>query len=65
MANISIQDLSNTISELIDLDTEQQSAIESALNRAVSAKDINGGKIEPILAGFMYPFPPNPPIDFC
>lgn len=44
MANISIHDLSITISELVDLDQEQQSAIESALNRAISAKDITGGK---------------------
>jgi hypothetical protein len=65
MANISIHDLSVTISELVDL--EQQSAIESALNRAISAKDITGGNkvIDPILAGFIYPFPPKPPAELC
>jgi hypothetical protein len=66
MANISIQDLSITISELVDLDLEQQYAIESALNRAISAKDISGGQsvvVRPaILAGFIQP---SPPIDFC
>jgi hypothetical protein len=67
MANISIHDLSITISELVDLDTEQQNAIESALNRAISAKDITGGhKVPvPILAGFIYPLPPKPPIEIC
>jgi hypothetical protein len=64
MANISIHDLSITISELVDLDIEQKSAIESALNRAISAKDITGGKlIDPILAGFIYPVPPKPPAE--
>jgi hypothetical protein len=67
MANISIHDLSITISELVDLDTEQQNTIESALNRAISAKDITGGNkvIDPILAGFIYPFPPKPPAELC
>jgi hypothetical protein len=44
MANISIHDLSITISEFFDLGSEQQSAIESALNRAISAKEILGGQ---------------------
>ncbi len=43
MANISIEDLSLTISELIDLEPNQQNLIESAVNRAISAKDITGG----------------------
>jgi hypothetical protein len=63
MANISIHDLSITISELVDLDTEQKSAIESALNRAISAKDITGGyKVPPIIiAGGLFPMPPKAP----
>jgi hypothetical protein len=66
MANISIHDLSITISELVDLESEQQNAIESALNRAILAKDITGGnKIVPILAGFIYPLPPKPPTELC
>jgi hypothetical protein len=43
MANISIEDLSLTISELVDLEPEQQNLIESAVNRAIAAKDITGG----------------------
>lgn len=60
MANISIRDLSSIISELVDLDAEQQSTIESALNRAVSAKDIAGGiGAKPItIAGGIFPMPP-------
>ena len=59
MANISIQDLSITISELIDLDSSEQSTIESAVNRAISAKDISGGKlVNPLLAGFISPIGP-------
>ncbi len=42
MANISIHDLSITISELIDLD-DGQNEIELALNRALSAKEVSGG----------------------
>jgi hypothetical protein len=66
MANISIKDLSTTISELVDLDLEQQHAIESALNRAVTAKDIAGGFGVPTIAGGIFPMPttddslPNP-----
>jgi hypothetical protein len=44
MSNISINELSQTISELIDLDLDQQSLIESAIDRAISAKDITGGR---------------------
>ena len=43
MANISIDELSLTIAELIDLDPDQKSTIESAVTRAISAKDIVGG----------------------
>jgi hypothetical protein len=43
MANISIEDLSFTISELINLEPNQQNLIESAVNRVISAKDITGG----------------------
>jgi hypothetical protein len=57
MANISIYDLSITISELVDLDADQQSTIESALNRAISAKDISGGA-NPAIAGGIF-FPPT------
>jgi hypothetical protein len=42
MANISIRDLSITISKLIELD-DLQNEIELALNRAVSAKEVSGG----------------------
>jgi hypothetical protein len=44
MAQISISELSQTISELIDLDTEQQSLITSAIDRAMDARQIVGGK---------------------
>jgi hypothetical protein len=44
MSNISINELSRTISELIDLDLDQQSLIEAAVDRAISAKDITGGR---------------------
>ena len=44
MSNISINELSQTISELIDLDLDHQSLIESAVNRAIAAKDITGGR---------------------
>jgi hypothetical protein len=57
MANISIDDLSLTISELIDLQPNQQNLIESAVNRAISVKDITGG--------FVYykdQFAPPPPV---
>jgi hypothetical protein len=43
MANISIEDLSLTISELVDLEPEQQNLIELAVNRVIAAKDIIGG----------------------
>jgi hypothetical protein len=65
MASISINELSLTISELVDLDPEQQNLIESAVNRAISAKDIVGGAYYspdlPKLAGAMAPPPPKPP----
>lgn len=44
MSKISINELSQTISELIDLDLDQQSLLESAVDRAISAKDIVGGR---------------------
>jgi hypothetical protein len=44
MANISIKDLSLTISEIVDLEPDQQNLIESAVNRVISAKDITGGQ---------------------
>jgi hypothetical protein len=44
MSNISINELSQTISELIDLDLDQQSLIESAVDRAIAAKNITGGR---------------------
>jgi hypothetical protein len=44
MSNISINELSRTISELIDLDLDQQNLIASAVDRAISAKDITGGR---------------------
>jgi hypothetical protein len=58
MANISIEDLSLTISELIDLEPNQQNLLESAVNRAISAKDIVGGQVQsgprlPILVGLI------------
>jgi hypothetical protein len=71
MANISIEDLSLTISELVDLEPDQQNLIESAVNRAISAKDITGGQVQsgprdrlPILVGLIVPPPPcnNPTI---
>ena len=43
MANISIEDLSFTISEIVDLEPEQQNLIESAVNRVIAAKEITGG----------------------
>jgi hypothetical protein len=43
MANISIEDLSFIISEIVDLEPEQQNLIESAVNRVIAAKDITGG----------------------
>ncbi len=75
MPNISINELSHTISELIDLDLEHQSLIESAVNRALAAKDIIGGGAygypKPIINGkIINPHPiingtvinPHPPI---
>jgi hypothetical protein len=44
MANISIEDLSFIISEIVDLEPEQQNLIESAVNRVIAAKDITGGQ---------------------
>lgn len=43
MANISINELSQTISELVNLDADQQKLIELAVDRAISTKDIVGG----------------------
>jgi hypothetical protein len=62
MANISVRDLSNAISELLDLelvDLDQQSTIELALNRAISAQEIVGGLRDtdypPMLCGIVCP----------
>jgi hypothetical protein len=44
MSTISINELSQTIAELIDLDLYEQSLIQSAVDRAISAKDITGGR---------------------
>lgn len=61
MANISIDELSLTISELVDLDPKQQTLIESAITRAISTKDIVGGKTDPrIVMGST-----KPPGDVC
>jgi hypothetical protein len=66
MANISIEELSQTISELIDLDRDQQSLIASAVDRAIAAKDITGGGriCPPIINGKIVCNPPltHPPI---
>ncbi len=46
MAKISIQELSLTISQLVDTDPSQQHLVESAVIRAISAQEaqaINGG----------------------
>jgi hypothetical protein len=60
MAQISISELSQTISELIDLDTEQQSLITSAIDRAMDARQIVGGKSTrhlPMVNGRIRPAP--------
>ena len=57
MANISIDELSLTIAELIDLDPDQKSTIESAVARAISDKDIVGGKGAAVIAGKIRPPP--------
>jgi hypothetical protein len=66
MSNISIDELSQTISELIDLDLDQQSLIASAVDRAIAAKDITGGGriCPPIINGKIACNPPltHPPI---
>jgi hypothetical protein len=43
MAHISISELSQTISELIDLDADQQSVLGSAIDRALDARKVVGG----------------------
>ncbi len=62
MANISIGELSLTIAELIDLDPDQKSTIESAVTRAISVKDIVGGQavVPPIVIGIV-----TPPDNLC
>lgn len=62
MTQISISDLSQIVSELIDLDLEQQSSIVTAIDRALDARQIVGGKSlpKPIVAGGIRPAPqPN------
>ncbi len=43
MSQISISELSQTISELIDLDADQQSLMTAAIDRAIDARNIVGG----------------------
>jgi hypothetical protein len=60
MKKISIADLSHTISELIDLDADSESLVASAIDRALSAKEIKGGTsvaINPTIAGGITPAP--------
>lgn len=57
MASISINELSQTISELVDLDADQQSLLKSAVDRAISTKDIVGGQASTIIAGGIKPIP--------
>lgn len=60
MANITIQELSLTISQLVDLDPSQQHLIETALDRAIAAqdlKDIVGGIQLPSLITNRFPRP--------
>jgi hypothetical protein len=69
MANISIDELSLTIAELIDLDPDQKSTIESAVTRAISVKDIVGGQAA-VIAGKIMPPPVvigivTPPNNLC
>lgn len=55
MANISINELSSSISELVDLDTNQQGLVESAIARAISAqeaKNIVGGSQALTMGGY-------------
>lgn len=62
MAQISISELSQTISELIDLDPQQQSLMTSAIDRAIDARQVVGGKSlggTPLLAGGITPAPPD------
>jgi hypothetical protein len=44
MAQISISELSQSISELIDLDLHEQSLIVDAIDRALDARQIVGGR---------------------
>jgi hypothetical protein len=59
MASISINELSLTISELVDLNPDQQSLLTAAVDRAISVNDIVGGRSKPcpIIAGGIRPFP--------
>ena len=71
MAKINIQELSLTISELVNLDADRQKLIESAIDRAISAQDaqaIVGGAnpslllgkvVLPIEVGFVEPIKPD------
>ncbi len=45
MSQISISELSQAISELIDLDTDQQSLMTAAIDRALDARQIVGGAV--------------------
>jgi hypothetical protein len=61
MAQISISELSQTISELIDLDLEEQSLMASAIDRAIDARQIVGGSSSEY-QGKLGGSQPNPPI---
>lgn len=61
MAQISISELSQTISELIDLDLEEQSLMVSAIDRAIDARQIVGGSSSEY-RGKLGGAHPNPPI---
>jgi hypothetical protein len=59
---ISISELSHTISELIDLDPQQQSLMASAIDRALDARQIVGGTsvaANTLVAGGIMPTPPK------
>jgi hypothetical protein len=47
MSQISISELSQTISELIDLDADKQSLMTGEIDRAIDTRQIVGGSISP------------------
>jgi hypothetical protein len=75
MAQISISELSQTVSELIDLDLQEQSLIASAIDRALDARQVFGGQTStatgdsarpPLINGIVIPpdHPIHPPKHF-